>query len=248
VNEILRVSVNLNPVTPFFRMKVCVVIKGDDPLKGQYNTQQVYANYTFNGNNYMMLTPHPYLMIDISKKGGDYSRNNSFNLNGKDLFFMIDKVESLLEKFKDKALYYYDEQNELKVDSNRALKYRVYLTCGTKMVCITPAVIRSLDNDNVEKSYEGVILYINSVEYFTQLTYGELRYFLYELKNVNLTQSGLELMNFYMFTSLAKTMGKENIMKPASYEHMVIEEIPDMKKEELKPEVHIEDTKNIPNI
>lgn len=187
-----KVSIELFRVHTYFKVKFNLVVEGDTPNK--YN--QLINKFTMYGNEYIKITPFPFLTIDITSKldkNEEWNSNTSFNLNRRDLFNFIFKLNRLYNVFtKEENLFYYDENDKLKVNKVLSEKYKEVLVCGNKTILIQACVVENTENNT---SYEGVFLSVNSMDYFSYLTYDEIAFLIYELKRVDLSSLTLQLIN-----------------------------------------------------
>lgn len=195
------------------------IIYSDDTPANKFKTAPLLSKFKFNGNTYLKIKPHPFVTIDISSymdKLDGWNTNQSFNLNTKDLFAMIQRLKQLHLSFtEERNLFYYDNENKLKVEPNLADKHKEIYTCSNgKRIWLQPCVVQN-EEDGVD--YEGVFLSINSVDYFSYLTYSELEFLIYVLSSINMTELSLQMI---MMAKLTEDVKVEKI------EMKSIEEVP----------------------
>ena len=198
-----KVSIELFKVHNSFKVKFNVVIKSDPTsfMAKNNNNLEIINKFVYNGNNYTNITPHPFLTIDITSwmdKNEGWNSNNSFNLTRRDNFNLIQRLSRIYMKFtKVEELFYYDHNDMLMVNTELANKHKEVVVCGNKTILIQACVV---EDSNTKLKYEGVFLSINSIDYFTYLTYSELEFLIYELKNIDFSSLTLQLINTYMLT------------------------------------------------
>ena len=239
-----RMSMTLFSIQKSLRCKVCMNLLDDNPLKKEYNQNNIISTFAFNGNRYINVTPKPYLRIEPYKRESEYSVNDSFTLNRRSLFSMISHLKKLLKAFiTNEDLFYkvntYNETAKLIVNQDKIEDAREYVRCSdNKLLCLEPVVIY----DENGQAYEGVIMYVNVLDKAFQLTYEESRYLLYELEKVNLQDLSLLMMTLY-FNTYGRNATTSNVKKILKVENEYHEECnPEIRQEENKPEIHIEDS------
>jgi len=188
-----KASMELGRINKVIKLKFELIIQSDDEKK---NYQKLINKFNFNGNNYLKLNPRPFVVVDISSKIDEaWSTNQSFSLTKPYMFMFISALSSMISEYRTiKDLFYYNTNNDL-VYNNRyteLVSKNISVSSG-KHVRLEPCVIR---NDEVQdKAYEGCIMYINTRDNFAYMTYTEMEYLLYSLKNVNMDTMALELIN-----------------------------------------------------
>ena len=190
-----KISIDLFKVHKYFKVKFCLVYNKENEPGNQYFSKTI-SKFNFAGNDYLRFNPYPFLSVDITSnmdRTEEWSSNNGFNMNRRELFLFINKLNKVYSQFtKEADLFYYDENSELKVNKILADRCKEFAICGNKTILLQPCVVEDLDHNN---SYEGIFLSINSMDYFTYLTYGDIEYFLYELRHVDMTALSIALLN-----------------------------------------------------
>ena len=232
-----KVSIELFKVHKSCKVKFGLVVRDDVPN----NYSQMISKFSFGGNDYMNITPHPFVTIDIRSKmdkKDEWNTNMFFNMNRRELYIMVLRLTRLYNSFvNEKELFFYDENNILKVHPEKADKHKEIVVCGNKTIWIQACVVESEEDKQL---YEGVFMSINSVDFFTYLTYSELGYLIYELRHINMSALTMEVINtVYLTEEIEK---KELKKKPAMIEQKE-EEIVD-----TKTRVRIEEPNTIPEI
>ena len=165
------------------------------------NNLDVVNTFSYNGNEYTNLIPHPFLTIDITSwmdRNEGWNSNNTVNLSRRDNFNLIMKLSRLYSKFtKIEELFYYDYNNVLMVNKELSEKHKEVLVSGNKTILLQACVVE--DSESKIK-YEGIFMSINSIDYFTYLTYGELEFLIHELRKIDFNTLTLQLINTYLIT------------------------------------------------
>lgn len=191
----LKVSLELFKIHKSFKVKFNLILK-DDEVQNQKMNFQLINRFTFNGNDYIKINPYPFLTIDIMgrlEKNEEWNPNFSVSVNRRDLFILILSLKNIHKKFsEDKDLFYYNEKNELVVDTNRANKSKAVINIGGKALWFQPCVVTNEEDKSV---YEGLFMVINSPDYYTYLTYLELEYLIYELSHIDMSSLSISLID-----------------------------------------------------
>jgi len=201
---------------------------------------ELVSKFNYNGNKYLKIRPHPFITIDISSsidKGEGWSANQSVNLNRKDLFLIIQKLKKIYDEFtNEKDLFYYDDENHLKVDQVLADKHKEIYNCSNgKSLWMQHCVVQN-EEDNLE--YEGIFLCINSVDYFSYFTYTELGFMISVLSEINMTELSMQMILMAKFT---ESMKAENIqmatIPEAQKEYEIVDVKPSFFRQAPKPTI-----------
>lgn len=231
-----KVTVEIFRVHKNFKVKFSMIMKDDDPNK----FQKMISKFNFNGNNYLKITPFPYLTFDITSKmdkNEEWNSNRSANLNRRELFVLINKLRRLISNFKIKDLFFYDKNNKLQVNENIAASIKETTLFGNKVVVFQPCVVESEENHQI---YEGCFMFINSMDYFTYITYTELEYLVYELSRIDFSSLTLQVINSYY---LLENLEAQKLNKKAPLVESKESEIID-----VKARIGIEEPSTIPEI
>lgn len=233
----MKASIELASISKSFKLRFSLIVKDDENNKRQF---ELINKFNFGGNDYIKIRPYPFLTIDISSsmdKKNEWSSNQSFNMNKKDLFFMIQNLKRLMKNFvTHKDLFYYDN-NKLVVNKELADELKEVFVSSNKTILMQACVVTAEDNESV---YEGMFLSINSVDYFSYLTYSEMEYLLYELEHVNMTQLAIDLINS---VKILEQKEAEKIVQPP-----VVEEKPEEIVDKKPLGFFIQNKKELPNI
>ena len=196
-----KISIDLFKVHESFKVKFNVVIRSD--LQTNLNKTNTYIinKFTYNGNKYTNLTPHPFLTIDITSKmdkNEGWSANNSVNLTRRDCFNFVQRMTRLYTKFtKITDLFYYDNNDILVVNKELSEMHKEVFVCGNKTILLQACVV---DDSKSKLKYEGIFLSINSIDYFSYLTYSEMEFLIYELRKVDFNSLTMQLINTHMIS------------------------------------------------
>lgn len=232
-----KANIELFKVHNSCKVKFSLIIK--DEKNDQYN--QLVSKFNFAGNDYLKITPYPFITVDITTKidkNEPWSNNRTFNLNRRELYIFIGKLNQLYNRFiTEKSLFYYDEKQILHVNTELSNKFKEYVICGNKTILLQACVV---EIGNTHELYEGIFLSVNSIDYFTYLTYSDIGYFLYELKRINMSDLTMQLINTVL---LKEEMEAKQIEKASPSSEIIQEDIVD-----IKPKIIIEDESVIPEI
>lgn len=215
---LFKASYKLGKVNRGMHISFNLILHSDEPKK-QPSTELVRQFY-FNGNEYMNISPNPFVTIDIStratKRNEGYNPNRSVNLNGYSLFLLTTALKRLLNNFRTiKELYYYDD-GELIVDKELSKKCIEVVSAGDKKIRVQPVVVPPDEPEAIgSASYEGAVFIINSFDSYQYLTITELEYLVYVLSSIRMNEMSMLLMNT---VKLHKTEIIEQLDKPIEEE------------------------------
>lgn len=236
-----KASLKLFDVHSNFKVKFMTFIESD-PMNpnNAHESRQVVNKFLLNGNEYVNVSPSSFVVIDISTKqdkGDNYSSNTSFSLDRRKLFSFILRLEKLYRSFtNEKDLFFIDRSNQLAVNHDAASKHKEILqVCGQKTIQMEPCVCR----DPESNAYEGIYLAVNSLNYYSNLTYDQMQYLIFELKKIDFSSLEINLINvaFKYIDVTGKEIKKELITQP---DEIIIKD--------TKKKIYIEDTNTIPDI
>lgn len=233
-----KATIELFKVHKSFKVNFSLITKDDNPN----SFQKLINKFKYNGNEYVKITPHPFITIDITsradKKEG-WSTNQSFNMNRKELFSFIMKLKRLIRNFvSHKSLFYYDQNGILRVNQQEANQLKETLIAGNKRILMQPCVV---DSEEDKQRYEGMFLSINSIDYFTYLTYFEMQFLTQELDNIDINSLTMQLINSVLLNENVES--KELEIKRPLITERTEETIVD-----TKPRIKIEEPDTIPEI
>lgn len=167
------------------KVKFGIVLK-QDITSPNVQTQQLISKFTIDGNDYLKIIPYPYVTLEVVDTS--YNYNTSITFNRYYLYLLIKVLKRCAVQFiNNKDLFFYTN-NELTVNDNA--ETFTALSSSSKKLQVKPSVI----TDNTGKSYEGVVLYINSLNSYTCLTYTEFEYLINELTKIDMTQMAFDCM------------------------------------------------------
>ena len=190
-----KATIELAKINKMMKLKFGLIIRSDNEIK--YPSTKLVNKFNYYGNDYIKISPNPFVVIDISSymnHGEGYNTNQSVSLNRYYLFRFIQALRVLLKNFIEcKNLFYYRE-DQLVVNDDLAEKLMITVHTGnSKTIRMRPCVVP--DEENQEMVYEGCIFYINTMENFSYLTYTEMEYLLWELMNINMNELSMQIIN-----------------------------------------------------
>lgn len=202
-----KVTVELFKVHKYFKVKFSLITKDDNP--NGFN-RKLIDKFNFKGNEYVKINPFPFITIDITNKmdkNEEWSSNQAFNMNRRELFMFLSKVKKLLKNFiQEKELFYYNQNQELIVNSEISQKIKEVCVCGNKTILLQPCVVF---NDEDKQQYEGIFLSINSIDYFSYLTYMELHFLYEELIKLDMSSLTMQVINTTLLTEQVEARKSE---------------------------------------
>lgn len=215
-----------------------LIIENDD-TNGFNNCMN---RYKVSSNEYLKFIPYPFVTVDISLKQElkteGWHSGLSFNLNRRDCFCFIlalRYIQKILRE-KDEELFYYTQDEVLKIDLQKAQIYKKTVRASSKQVLLQPSIIVVGENEYRDK---GAILAINNYSNYIYLSIEDVDFFLYELAKIDFSSLSLQLINSYQLT---REMEAKEINTKPILEHKE-DEIVDVKKR-----IRIEEPNTIPEI
>lgn len=173
------------------KVKFNLILKDDNPkFRGK-----LIDKFNLNGVDYLKLSPHPFLTIDISSamdRGESWSSNKTMTLNQMGVFSAKRAIRESLRALHTEDLFMY-VNDKLVINRELANEVTVKFSASNKHILITPVVI--YDDDDPTSEYEGLCLMINTVDNFCNLTIEEAEYLYDMLDKINLMQIALNVIN-----------------------------------------------------
>lgn len=188
-----KVTVELFRVHKSFKVRFAIIVKDDDPK----NYLKLIKKSNFEGNQYLTITPFPFITLDITSKmdkNEEWNSNRTASMNRRDLFLFLKKLKRFIANFTIKDLFFFDKNNKLMVNESIASSIKETVLMSNKVVVFQPCVVESEETHN---TYEGCFMFINSMDYFTYITYTELEYLYYELSRIDFSSLTLQVINSY---------------------------------------------------
>ena len=140
----------LAQINPTFTVKFSVIIENDNQDK--FVTSIPVNKFKYGDNDFLKITPKPYIEFDISnkrKKDEVYSTNNLFKFTPKELLIYVRLLGAFIKSFKDnKDLYYYDNEKNLYINQTIASKLVLTMYASGKSLQMVPVLVPG------EKEYE----------------------------------------------------------------------------------------------
>ena len=175
--------------------------------EGNKFNNKVIDKFNIDGTDYLKISPHPFLTIDIATredKRDNWSSNRSISLTRVGMFMMKKKLREALDNLTTEDLFsYYD--NKLTLNKDLAAQTTVKFKANNKYVMIQPIVVPDEENPGIE--YEGLCFMINSVENFNLMTIDEVEFLLDILDHTDLLNLALTVINTAMLMK-SKTSAK----------------------------------------
>lgn len=180
-----------------FKIDFQVIIHNDISSKFQNPVNK----FTIDGNTYLRVVPASYLIIDIQtkKEKKNFNPYGTFSLTKKHVYILIIKLKKIMRKIRDPKLeMFFLYEGVLTVDENKAKEAEETIsvdsvTHNIKQLHIIPSVV-----EDSNERYEGVKVYINTIDNFTYLTFTEIDMVIDVLSKVDFSLLSLKLLNTYL--------------------------------------------------
>lgn len=190
-----KINLDLGKISKGMRLKFSLILDSFNP---QNKSLDLLNHYHIDGNDYIKISPHPFITIDISDsydKNESWNANKSVNLNYLSKMILENKLNIIIHNFQIKNLFYYDKDKLLvNQDIIKRLNYQPFML-GNKTCIFRYGVIP--DEKNNETEYEGVIFMINSPDNFCYLTVEEVTFLQYMLKSIDMVGLSIQVLTYY---------------------------------------------------
>ena len=218
-----KATIEICKINKMMKLKFGLIIRPDED--GKFKAPPIVSKFTFGGNDYLRISPNPYVILDISSyvnKGESWSSNQTVTLNRYYLFRFLQGLRKLISSFQTyKNLFYY-QNNELCVNTVVADSVMISIpTASSKVIVLRPCVVPD-EESTTNRVYEGCVFYINNMENFAYLTYTEMEYLLYELSKIDMGSLSMQLISIVKQFENQKS---EKLTVPASTEGSITAEI-----------------------
>lgn len=191
-----RATIEITKINSIMKIKFGIIINSDEDKKYIGNqSNKLISKFNYNGNDYLRINPHPFIVIDISStsKNEGWNANMSVSLNRMGQYKFVHSLKNFISNFSNyKNLFYYDN-DKLVVNQSVVNKVSMNISTNSKMIRLQPCVVP--DEENQELVYEGAIFFINNMQNYAYLTYDELNYLLWEIERIDMTVLSLEIID-----------------------------------------------------
>ena len=211
-----KVIMDYEKINKNMKIKFGLILSDSDK---KFNTK-VLDKFNIDGTDYLKISPHPFLTIDIATKDdkkGNWSSNKSVSLTRIGLFIMKRRLrESIRNLMTDDLYEYYN--GKLTLNKNMARDLTLKFRVNNKYVMIQPIVVPDEEDPNVE--YEGLCIMINSVDNYNLVTVEEAEFLYDVLDKVDLTGLALQVINTAMLMK-----NRESIKLEIKSNRLITEEV-----------------------
>lgn len=214
-----RATIEITKINSMMKIKFGIIISSDEDKKYLGNqSNKLISKFNYNGNDYLRINPHPFIVIDISSmsKNEGWNTNMSVSLNRMGQYKLVQSLKKFIRDFSNyKNLFYY-ENDRLVVNQSVVNEVSMNISTNSKMIRLQPCVVP--DEENQELVYEGAIFFINNMQNYAYLTYDELNYLLWEIERMDMTVLSLEIIDIVKLYYDEKT---DKVVVPPSVERPV---------------------------
>jgi hypothetical protein len=234
-----KTIIELGKINNGMKLKFGLVIRDDTPKANMKFQPKLIDKFVLGGGEYLKITPHPYLVIDISgsaDKGETWNNNKSITLGDYGIFIMLGGLQEALKNIRNPDMFKY-MNNHLMVNKELAKRLTVSRFISNKKVILTPVVV--YDENNAEIEYEGFAFMIDTMDNFCMLTLEEAEFLMYKLRTTNLI--GLSLQVIQTVVAVNKTEAKKIEKDPKPVAENTNNEIAESNINKIKPATEIPD-------
>lgn len=163
------------------------------------DTTFFHKEYEYSSNKYIDvdtlrkidLQVTSYLLLSVKNKDIEWTDKRQIYLNSSNIYSFIRQLEMLLDKFYTVSdmFVYVDNKLVMAKDYNFAVTFELFHT----RITLEPTV--HTDDNGIDR--EAINVYINDNNNFSVMNLTEAGNLLYTLKNFDLYNSGLQLLNYF---------------------------------------------------
>ena len=200
-----KTSISLGNITDSMKLSFVLIVEEEDDTNAIKRRENVtLSKFNFKGTNYIKFNPHPYVVIDISKKGEkgeNWDRNNTVTINRQTRFKLVRELKTLFNECirNEHEIYKKNSNGKLTIDTEIRKKYIKVIHTGSKCINIIPAIYKEDDTDINRDLYEcpGIVLMINNIANYCKLTFDELAYLIKRLDTIDYDSLSFQLLDLY---------------------------------------------------
>lgn len=190
-----KVSIDLPKVNDSLSIKFSLVLVGTSRTQQE---QPVYSKFTIGGVDYLKFNPHPFVTLDFNprrKRNGEneWSKYRSVNMTQPILIRFKKLLKGVIESIRIPDMFQ-TMNGKLLLNKERAAQYERGMQAGDKFIKLSPIVVEDNSSANVAL-YEGIVLYINSIDFFVCLTYTEAEVLYEILDKIDFQTLSMQLIN-----------------------------------------------------
>lgn len=196
--QTIRTSVDLPRVNKQFEWKVNALITAPSQNPAKWKDFVAYTTRSTPGAISHNYVPRVFLTIQILELGhmkGTFYRDRWINLDPPGVYRFKKTLQKIYDGFQTKDLYFYDN-GALKLNQEISKDKIETIPAGDKTLKIGYTTINDVDHGTGD--FEGIIIFVNNYGIYMTLTYFELGFMLDELKKLNLTQMGFNMIRSVM--------------------------------------------------
>lgn len=209
-----KASLEIARINRCIKLKAIMTLENDQLANPRFRNMPSFDRFNYNGVDYVTVRSIPLIILDIGGDSTEWSPYKNVALTGMTRFMLVQQSKKLLTEFVEtKELFFY-RNNDLVVDESMAVKLQITVRASSKLIKIRPCVVEDINNAGT--TYEGVILWINSVDNYAYLTIDELRYLIWELEKINLPEIATNLIQLDLLSQddPKKVIPKKPIVEP----------------------------------
>ena len=218
-----KLTYSLARINPSLQVDITVFMQDEDTLKlSNVKDKEKFLSlnkFIIQGDKYSKINLNPFvdLIIDPMQKE-IYDKYKHIRLGKFDIYKLtraLDRIEEIFKKETD-LFYYYEDK--LRMNEEKKQRATLILQLRDRTLKIEPTII--MDNET-NRQHEGIIIFVNTNSTYCLLTYLEMGYLNYVLKNtdVDSVASLLYMINHITdsdckFRDLSSIRKTEDIVEP----------------------------------
>ena len=194
-----KVSMELTRINKHLKIKYGLVIQGDA------NSIPIISSFENNGNEYLTITPYPFITIDISnRKEKDWNPNQSFNISGMTKFLFTKRLREISIEFRKEKNLFFEQEGKLYVNRDLAIAHKKLVPVGKGKTCLFIPVV--VDDEETHDQYEGISMMINTPDNYSNITFEEFEFLIDFIERTDLSVLTMQFMNTTLLLNLQKAL------------------------------------------
>ena len=150
--------------------------------------------FEIGGNKYLSLDIQAYLTLEL--KRDEWSIDKWVMINQTNIVHIIKGFKKMLNAIYNEGIFANTKGNKIILYKDKVKEHtqKIFNLGNNNRLMISPAIVYD-DNDT---SYEGVIIYLNKTDNYTQLPIDAFESLIYSLEKIDIFIYSQEILNYYM--------------------------------------------------
>lgn len=186
-----------------------LVIKMNVQLIGENNSYFLNQYGRADGSSTKSISLTPNAFITFEYKDGTWSKDKSILINELNLVKVVKGFRNMHKNIYNGGIFAQDKNGKVIIYGDRSRECTEAIRIGVQHMLLVPTVI--IDDSGI--TYEGVTLYLNTMENFIELPIDWFEGMIRVLEKIDMFQYSQLLLNFYMsFTKSTEQLNEVKII------------------------------------